>query len=85
MILVWFGRELQVNTVNSINVKKAEHCTNPFLNGHEAGELRQDGELFAQFDDEVLQLRLLPLEKQKPRSTCGAQTKLRWAAFGLTQ
>ncbi len=33
--------------VNRINVRKAENCTNPFLDGHKAGELGQDGELFA--------------------------------------
>ena len=48
-----------------MNVKKAKNGTDPFLNGHKAGELGQDGELFAQLDDEGLQLRFLPLGKQE--------------------
>lgn len=43
--------------------KKEKRATNPLLDGHEAGELRQDGELFAQLDDEVLQLGFLPLRE----------------------
>lgn len=39
--------------------------THPLLDGHEAGELTQDGKLFAQADDKLLQLRLLPLQKDQ--------------------
>lgn len=42
--------------------------TNPLLDGHEAGELRQDGEFFAQLNDEGLQLCFLTLNKQKHQS-----------------
>lgn len=39
----------------------AHDGSNPFFDGHEAGKLGQDGELFAQVDDEGLQLCSLPL------------------------
>lgn len=39
--------------------------THPLLDGHEAGELTQDGKLFAQADDKLLQLRLLSLQKHQ--------------------
>lgn len=50
-------------TVEMLKSLTKETCTDPFLYGHKAGELRQDGELFAQIDDEVLQLCFLPLWK----------------------
>lgn len=80
---VWVGP-----WADSINVKKTENCTNPLLNGHKAGELWQDGELFAQLDDEALQLCFLALEKKN--ATLNTQSsdhmcKSRWLSSGLTQ
>lgn len=39
--------------------------TDPLFDGHEAGELRQYGELFAQIDDEGLQVCFFTLKTQK--------------------